>query len=152
MWSWWGLCKKKRCPFDHLNKKAFDWSNSGIMTRRNLKKSLPPKIMHHLDETLNSQHILDCKWKPIISDFQRFFSKSYSSWRITKGWKTSENLFLNTVNWAHSKIIYDNLVRMVKKFTSLGRFPGIDLWHFLVTSFRTGEISSLSCLNKQVTR
>ena len=70
VWSWWGLCKKKRCPFDHLNKKAFDWSNSGIMTRRNLKKSLRPKIMHHLDETLassiNSQHILDCKWKPII--------------------------------------------------------------------------------------
>ena len=76
VWSWWGLCKRKRCPFDHLNKKAFDWSNSGIMTRRNLKTSLRPKIMHHLDETLassiNSQHILDCKWKPIISDFQRF--------------------------------------------------------------------------------
>ena len=156
LWSWWGLCKKKRCPFDHLNKKAFDWSNSGIMTRRNLKKSLRPKIMHHLDETLvssiNSQHILDCKWKPIISVFERFFSKSYSNWLITKGWKTSDNLFLNTVNRADSRIIYDNLVRMVKKSTSLGRFPGIDLWHFLATSFRTGGISSLAPLNKRVTR
>ena len=117
LWSWWGLCKKKRCPFDHLNKKAFDWSNSGIMTRRNLKKSLRPKIMHHLDETLvssiNSQHILDYKWKPMISDFQRFFSKSYSNWCITKDWKTSDNLFLNTVNWAHSKIIYDNLIIII---------------------------------------
>ena len=141
VWSWWGLCKRKRCPFDHLNKKAFDWSNCGIMTRRNLKTSLRPKIMHHLDETLassiNSQHILDCKWKPIISDFQRFFQ---SNWRITKGWKTSDNLLLNTVNRAHSKIIY-NLVRMVKKSTSSGRFPGIDLWHFLATSFRAGGIS-----------
>ena len=156
LWSWWGLCKKKRFPFDHLNKKAFDWSNSGIMTRRNLKKSLRPKIMHHLDETLassiNSQHILVCKWKPIISDFQRFFSKSYSNWRITKGWKASDNLFLNTVNRADSRIIYDNLVRMVKKSTSLGCFPGIDLWHFLATSFRTGGISSLAPLNKRVTR
>ena len=127
----WGLCKKKRCPFDHLNKNAFDWSNSGIMTRRNLKKSLRPKIMHHLDETLvssiNSQHILDCKWKPIISDFQRFLSKFYSNWRITKVWKTSENLFLNTVNRGHIKIIYDNLVRMVENSTSLGRFPGVYL-------------------------
>lgn len=150
VWSWWGLCKKKRCPFDHLNKKAFDWSNSGIMTRWNLTKCL------RLDETLassiHSQHILDCKWKPIISDSQRFFSKSYSNWRITKGWKTSDNLFLNTVNRAHSKIIYDNLVRMVKKSTSLGRFPGIDFWHFLATSFRTGGISSLASLNKRVTR
>ena len=69
--------------------------------------------MQHLDETLasgiNSQHILDCKRKPIISDFQRFFIKSYSNWRITKGWKTSDNLFLNTVNRAHGKIIYDNM-------------------------------------------
>ena len=129
VWSWWGLCKKKRCAFDHLNKKAFDWSNSGIMTRRKLKKSLRSKIMPHLDETLassiNSQHILDCKWKPIISDFQLFFNKSYSNWRITKGWKTSDNLFLYTVNRAHSKIIYDNLVRMVKKSTSSGRFLGL---------------------------
>ena len=38
VWSWWGLCKKKRCPFDHLNKKEINWSNSGIMTGRNLKK------------------------------------------------------------------------------------------------------------------
>ena len=21
VWSWWGLCKKKRCPFDHLDNK-----------------------------------------------------------------------------------------------------------------------------------
>ena len=34
----------------------------------------------------------------------------------------------------------------------LGRFPGIDLWHFLATSFRTGGISSLASLNKRVTR
>ena len=113
VWSWWGLCKRKRCPFDHLNKKAFDWSNSGIMTRRNLKKSLRPKIMHYLDETLNSQHILDCKWTPIISDFQRFFIKSHSNWRITEGWKTSDILFLNTVNRAYSKIIYDNLITII---------------------------------------
>ena len=112
--------------------------------------------MHYLDETLassiNSQHILDCKWKPIISDFQRFFSKSYSNWCITKDWKTSENLFLNTVNRAHSKIIYDNLVRMVKMSISLGSFPEIDLLHFLATSFRTNGISSLAPLNKRVTR
>ena len=40
------------------------------------------------------------------------------------------------------------LVRMVKKSTSLGRFPGIDLWHFLATSFRTSGISSLASLNR----
>ena len=98
------------------------------------------------------KYLLDYKWKPIISYFQRFFSKSYSNWRITKGWKTSDNLFLNTVNRAHSKIIYDNLVRMVKNSTSLGRFPGIDLWYFLATSLRTGGISNLASLNKRVTR
>ena len=128
-------CEQDICPFDHLNKKAFDWSNSGKMTSRNLKKSLRSKIMHHLDETLassiNSQHILDCKWKPIISDFLRFLSKFYSNWRITKVWKTSENLFLNTVNRAHSKIIYDNRVRMVKNSTSLGpaSHPDVSLQH-----------------------
>ena len=98
------------------------------------------------------KYLLDYKWKPIISYFQRFFSKSYSNWRITKGWKTSDNLFLNTVNRAHSKVIYDNLVRMVKNSTSLGRFPGIDLWYFLATSLRTGGISNLASLNKRVTR
>ena len=94
VWSWWGLCKKKRCPFDHLNKKAFDWSNSGIMTRRNLKKSLRPKI--HPRRPRGSQsgrekgrdESFQVRTKePLGTDSHRTISKNSSGCRLLIGHK-----------------------------------------------------------------